>query len=280
MVLSDLEMDGTMENSLGSKPLQGRVAVVTGASRGIGRGVALGLGEAGATVYVAARSTDASRARGSIEETADHVTAAGGRGAPITCDFADESQIRRLFEQVVSNEGRVDILVNSAFAIGAKHGRDLYRPFWELDTSVWDAMHTIGLRSNYLASAYAAREMIKRSSGLIVHISSFGSVRYHFNVPYHAGKAGLDKMTADMGYELRPYGVAVLSLWPGLVLTEGVEKATEFFDVRKADSPLFLGRIVAALAADPDTVHKSGMAWGSFELGRDLKIRDPVALND
>lgn len=256
--------------------LAGRVAVVTGASRGIGKGVALALGEAGATVYILCRtaaSGDSVRP-GSAQETAAEVTRRGGRGVALPCDLADDAGTKAAFDRVAQNEGRIDILVNSAFATGASNARDLYRPFWELETAVWDAMINSGLRGAFTASACAAREMVKRSSGLIVNVSSFGAVRYHMNVPYHAGKAGLDKMTADMAYELRPHNVAVVSLWPGLVLTEGVMARPEGFELRKADTPIFLGRLVAALAADPATIHRSGMAWGSFELGRDFHIPD------
>jgi dehydrogenase/reductase SDR family protein 1 len=260
-----------------SRALQGRICVVTGASRGIGRGVAIALGEAGATVYLTGRTVEAEHSPrpGTIGDTASRVDAAGGRGIAVVCDHRDDSQVEAVFTRILEEQPGIDVLVNNAFSIPTDAG-PLMRPFWELGFDVWDHMHEVGLRSHYVASAFAARSMITRRSGLIVNVSSFGAVRYHFNVPYHAGKAALDKMTADMAYELRPYGVAVISYWPGLVLTDPVVTQTDHYDTRKGDTPMFVGRIVAALAADPATIHKSGMQWATFELGRELGVDDPL----
>jgi dehydrogenase/reductase SDR family protein 1 len=260
------------------RPLGGRVAIVTGASRGIGRGIANALGEAGAAVYVTGRTTGARDQAGTVDRTAAEVSRRGGKGIPVACDHADDEQINALFDKVLAESGRIDLLVNNAFATGGARGESLYRPFWELDQSVWDQMIGIGLRGAYVASAIAARTMVKQKSGLIVNISSFGAVRYHFNLPYHIGKTGADRMAKDMGYELRRHGVAALSFWPGLVLTDSVQAASGFpeDERRKAETPLYVGRLIAALAADPDILLKSGMAWAGFELAREYGIADSV----
>jgi dehydrogenase/reductase SDR family member 1 len=263
-----------------TKPLTGKVAIVTGASRGIGRGIAVALGESGAKVYVTGRTVEGtgSSLPGSIQRTAEEVTQHGGEGVALACDHTDDAQIASLFARVHEECGQLDILVNNAFATGGAADESLFKPFWELDQSVWDAMIGTGLRAAYVAAAHAARMMITRHTGLIVNISSFGAVRYHFNLPYHIGKTGADRMVKDMGYELRPHGVAAISLWPGLVLTDTVASVGGFSESqrRKADTPMFIGRLVAALAADPGTIHKSGMAFAGFELGREFGIDDPL----
>jgi dehydrogenase/reductase SDR family protein 1 len=261
-----------------ARKLAGRIAVVTGASRGIGRGIAIGLGEAGATVYVTGRTIAPPTAGrpGTINDTAEQITAHGGKGIAVACDHADDAQVDRLFERVLSETGRIDVLVNNAFATGPTPVKDIFKPFWELDRGVWDAMHTIGLRSAYVAGALAARAMVRQRSGLIVNVSSFGAVRYHFNLPYHVGKTATDRMTEDMAYELRPHNVAAVSFWPGLVLTDAVTASDSYLDQRKGDTPLYLGRLVAALAADPNTIHKSGWPLAPFELGREFGIDDPL----
>lgn len=259
-----------------ARSLAGKVALVTGASRGIGRGIAVALGEAGATVYVTGRTIEEGQSPrpGTIAETAARVTAAGGRGVALACDHRDDAQVDAVFKRILDEQPGLDILINNAFSISSEPQT---RPFWELSIDAWDHMHDVGLRAHYVASVFAARDMVKRKAGgFILNVSSFGAVRYHFNVPYHAGKAGLDKMSADMAYELRPHGVAVIAFWPGVVLTDAVLSYANESDRRKGETPLFVGRCVAALAADPATIHKSGGQWATFELGRDFGIEDPV----
>ncbi len=249
--------------------LSGRVAIVTGASRGIGKGCALELGALGATVYVTGRSTlpGAHALGGTVAETAAAVTAAGGLGIAVACDHREDAQVLRLFEQVDAERGRLDILVNNAFIIPKELTSG--KPFWEVPLSNWDDMVDVGTRSAYVASALAAKRMVAAQRGLIVNISSSGAREYAWHVAYGVGKCALDRLTADAAHELRAHGVAVVSLWPGLVLTErlqGAQAAMPQLDFAGAESQRFTGRAVAALACDAEALRFSGRAIASREL--------------
>ena len=250
-------------------PPSGKIALVTGASRGIGKGCAIELGTLGATVYVTGRSvrSGAHPLGGTVAETAEAVTAAGGRGVAVACDHRDDAQVKRLFKQIETEQGRLDVLVNNAFLIP----RELTsgKPFWELPLSNWDDMIDVGTRSAYVASHFAAKLMAPAKRGLIANISSSGAREYAWHVAYGVGKCALDRLTADCAHELRPHGVAVVSLWPGLVLTErlqGAQAAMPKLDFSGAESQRFTGRAVAALARDPDAMRFSGRALASREL--------------
>ncbi|HEU0029165.1 MAG TPA: SDR family NAD(P)-dependent oxidoreductase [Kofleriaceae bacterium] len=250
------------------------IAVVTGASRGVGKGIALGLGEAGATVYVTGRSVDRGALPGTIGETAEQVTALGGKGIAVRCDHGIDDEVRDLVRRVERESGGIDVLVNNAFAIP---DGVVTAPFWELPLSHWDTLHRVGLRSHYVASYFAAPKMIARASGLIVNVSSFGAKIYAVNVPYGVGKAGVDRMSRDMGRELRPHGVTVVSLWPGIVKTERLELEPERigFDASTgSESPRFSGRAVAALANDPKRIDKTGQALVVAELALEYGFTD------
>jgi dehydrogenase/reductase SDR family protein 1 len=253
--------------------LAGQVAVVTGASRGVGKGIALGLGEAGATVYVTGRSTSPGAIPGTIGETAEQVTALGGRGIAVLCDHADDAQVKALFDRVSAEAGRIDVLVNNAFAV--PEGR-LTAPFWELPLDQWDTMHRVGLRSHYVASFYAAPTMIAQKRGLIVNVSSFGAKFYAVSVAYGVGKSGVDRMTRDMGRELKPHGVCVASIWPGIVKTERLllEPDRLGFDPTHGESAQFSGRAVAALAADPKRMEKTSGAFVVAEMALEYGFTD------
>jgi len=262
------------------------VAIVTGASRGVGKGAALGLGEAGATVYVTGRTrspttgaagTSAASAAGAlpgtIDETAEAVTALGGRGIAVRCDHAIDAEVEALFARVDAEAGRLDVLVNNAFAIP---DGPLIAPFWELPIAHWDAMHSVGLRSHYVAAVHAARRMVAARRGLIANVSSFGAKIYAVNVAYGVGKAGVDRMSRDMARELRPFGVAAVSLWPGVVKTERLKLEPERlpFDATHGESPQFTGRAIAALAGAPDLMAKSGQALVVAELAEEYGFTD------
>ena len=264
------------------KLLSEKVAVVTGASRGVGKGIALGLGEAGATVYVTGRTvrnkSDAGKLGGTVSMTADEVTAMGGKGIGIQCDHSDDAQVEAVFTQIVGESRKIDILVNNAWAgyenMREGHRFTYFKPFWEQPFWRWDAMFVSGVRAAYTASALAARTMTKKKSGLIVNISFWSAQVYMSNTQYGASKAAVDKMSEYMAHELRKFNVAVVSLYPGLVRTESVMKNAKHFDMSNSESPQFIGRVAAALAADPEIMKKSGKVLVAAQEALEYGIQD------
>jgi dehydrogenase/reductase SDR family member 1 len=262
--------------------LKGKVAVVTGASRGVGKGVALGLGEAGATVYVTGRTikdkTDVEKLGGTVFETAEAVTALGGKGIAAPCDHREDSQVEKVFQQVAKKSKKIDILVNNAWGgyENMREGRILtyFKPFWEQPFWRWDAMFDAGVRAAYTSSAFAARLMTRKKSGLIVNISFWAAQVYLGNTQYGVSKAAVDKMTEYMAKELRKYEVAVVSLYPGLVRTESIMRNAKHFDMSNSESPQFIGRVVAALANDPNIMKKSGKVLVAAQEALDYGILD------
>lgn len=254
--------------------MKDRVVVVTGASRGVGKGIALALGAAGATVYVTGRTRRgaAPAIGGTIDDTADEITARGGRGMAVAVDHARDDEIAALFERVDRDHGRLDVLVNNVFAI--PDGKMYDTPFWELPLAVWDTLLGVGLRAHYVASVHAAHRMTRARDGLIANISSFGAASYQVNVPYGVGKAALDRVTRDTARDLRAFGVTVVSLWPGIVRTERVLAGQFPYDTTISESPEFTGRAIAALYADRDRAARSGKAWVVAELAEDYGFVD------
>ena len=249
--------------------LEGCVAVVTGGSRGIGKGCAIELGAAGATVYVTGRSTDEGDhpLPGTIGATVQEVETAGGKGIAVRCDHRDDAQVAALFERVAREQGRLDVLVNNAFLIPKELTGG--KPFWQNPLSNWDDMFDVGTRSAYVASWHAAQQMVPAGTGLIANVSSSGAAEYAWHVVYGVGKCALDRITADTAHELRDHGVAVISLWPGLVLTErtqGAAKALPDLNFDGAESQRFTGRAVVALAGDAERMRFSGQAIASRTL--------------
>ncbi|MDR7157244.1 NAD(P)-dependent dehydrogenase (short-subunit alcohol dehydrogenase family) [Sphingobium xenophagum] len=241
------------------------VAVVTGASRGAGRGIAIALGSHGCTVYVTGRSEKAGDhpLPGTIWETADAVTQAGGKGIAVRVDHADDSQVESLFAQVLQAEGRLDILVNNACAL---HD-DLTAPgnFWEKPLGLVEMLN-VGLRSAYVASVHAAPLMVAQRHGLIMFTSASGAVHYSFGPAYGAHKAGMDKFAADMAVDLRPFNVAALSIWMGALLTDRLRMVIasdpiKYRDLEAAtETPEFTGHAIWALYSDPALMDRSGQA--------------------
>lgn len=261
------------------KNLNGKVAVVTGASRGIGKGIAEGLGEAGATVYVTGRSESDEQppAPLSIQATALSVTDLGGHGIAAAVDHNNDDQVKALFERVAEEQGRLDVLVNNVYQIPSPPA--LSGGFWEHPVSVWDDQCGVGLRGYYVASVFAAPLMVSQRSGLIVNISSRGGREYVFGTAYGVGKAGVDRMAKDMAHELKDYGCAALSLSPSKVKTEFildmVAQGKMQLDPDQAQSVRYSGRCVAALAMDPEIMERTGGIYTVSELADVYGFTDP-----
>lgn len=262
--------------------LAGKVAVVTGASRGIGKGIALVLAEQGATVYTTGRTVDPDThdLPGTVSETAAQCTQRGGRGIAVAVDHANDAQVAALYEQVKRDEGRLDILVNNAFALP----EDLTDPggFWEKPLSNLQ-MFEVGVRSNYVAAWHAAQIMVPRGSGLIVAISGYTGVSYTYGTVFGTCKSAVDRMARDMAVELEPHKVCSVSLWQGLTLTERAERnlanipglegraATRPGDACTPEHP---GRVIAAMAADPDVMRHSGGTFITAEMAGVYGVTD------
>lgn len=252
-----------------------KIALVTGASRGVGKGIALALGAAGWTVYLTGRGSAGDG--GPLETAAAEVSARGGTGIAVHCDHRDDAQIAAVFARIDAEQAGLDLLVNNVWA-NPDGFAGFSDPFWRRPVDDWDTLIGVGLRAHYVASVEAARRMVPRGSGLIVNISSFGTRGYLHSVLYGMSKAGLDKMAADMAVELRDTGVTTLSLWPGIVRTEqvlamGVEDI-EGFPIAGAESPEFVGRVVVALAADPDVAARGGATLITAETAVEYGITD------
>ena len=261
----------------------GKVAIVTGATRGIGKGCALELGAQGAVVYVTGRSVSEADhvLPGTVGATAAEVSELGGHGVGVACDHRDDDQVRRLFKQVISTHGRLDVVINSAFIIPDELMSGL--KFWEVPLSHWGDMVDVGTRAAYVTSVLAAPIMVKQQSGLIINISSSGAEEYAWNVAYGVGKCALDRLTRDTAHELHDYDVAVVSLWPGFVRTERIDAALAS-DVQlpsslttrleTSESSRFTGRAVAALTSDGNVQRWSGQAVTSRHLAEHYAFTD------
>ncbi|MDP9319093.1 MAG: SDR family NAD(P)-dependent oxidoreductase, partial [Actinomycetota bacterium] len=258
------------------------VAVVTGASRGAGRGIAVALGSHGCTVYVTGRSekADDSPLGGTIHATAEAVTAAGGKGIAVRVDHGDDGQVRALFEQVERDEGRLDILVNNACAIHDE--LTTTANFWEKPLEIGD-MLDVGLRSSYVASYYAAPMMVAQRRGLVIFTSSSGAVHYVLGPAYGAHKAGMDKFAADMAVDFKEFGVASLSIWMGPLLTERMlrliaENPERYGGVADTgETPELTGHLIWALYNDPALMELSGQTVIGAELAQTYGIKDEGA---
>lgn len=249
------------------------IAVVTGASRGLGRGIARALGSRGFTVYVTGRDGD------ELEKAASEVTAAGGRGIAARCDHRSDEQVKALFDRVRTDSGRLDILVNNAAAV---HPRDLSTPgpFWQKPLHLVD-MIDVGLRSNYVAAYYAVPLMIETGGGLLAHISFYGAVAYFHGPAYGAAKAGTDKMSFDLAVDLRPYNVASVSIWPGFILSDMLKSfpreqlpPSVAASLPNFETPEFTGLVIERLWRDPERMALSGEAVIGAELGLRFRIKD------
>jgi NAD(P)-dependent dehydrogenase (short-subunit alcohol dehydrogenase family) len=240
-----------------------RVALVTGASRGVGRGIAAALAGEGAAVYATGRTVAQADLPPHVER--------------VPCDHTRDDEVARVFARIRDERGRLDVLVNAAWG-GYEHmvedGRFTWAlPFWEQPRWRWDAMLTAGVRAAFVASQEAARLMVPVRRGLVVHLSTWAARKHLGNVLYGVSKAATDKLTADTAHELRAHGVAVVSLYPGLVRTEAV-LAAGVFDLSNSESPELTGLTIAALAADPRVLERSGQVLVVAALAREYGIVD------
>lgn len=260
--------------------LAGRVAVVTGATRGIGRGCALELARAGATVYGTGRTRREGDAElpGSLDSLESEGAPLAGAVHGVVCDHRDNAAVAALFDRVEREQGRLDVLVNNAFLLPDDIEPD--RPFWETPIGWWDVMIDVGTRSAYVATHHAARRMVDRGAGLVVNVSSAGARALHLHVAYSAGKSALDRITRDAATQLAPHGVSVVSIWPYFVRTERlmqIEAQGEGdwdHDIDGAESQGFVGRTIVALASADDLAARSGGCFTSAELALAYGVRD------
>jgi dehydrogenase/reductase SDR family protein 1 len=248
------------------KPLLGKVALVTGASRGVGKGIALCLGEAGATVYITGRTINegesASNLAGNIHQTVDEIQKLGGECIAIQCDHRIDSEVEAVFTRIIDEKNKLHILVNNVWG-GYEHftdGTEFWKEngFWTLPTSRWDAMFQAGVRAHYISSVLGAPLLMQQPGALIINLSFFAAQRNDKGVAYGVAKAACDQMVACIAQELREYNVAAISLYPGLVRTESVMKAAQHLDLSNSESPQFVGRAVVALATDPNIMKETG----------------------
>lgn len=265
--------------------LSGIICLITGATRGIGKGIALKLGEAGATVYITGRSLKplSHKNGGSLQETSDEIRRLGGQCIPIVCDHGNMAEVEQLFEQISrEQDGRLDVLVNNAYSAVNKIMEFYGVKFWDAPPTLWDDVNNVGLRNHYFCTVYASRLMVARNKGLIVNISSAGGLKYLFNVPYGVGKEALDRMTADCAVELRKCNVAVVSLWPGAVSTENIQSAMneaaadpklkKTFEI--AETPEFSGTCIVKLATDSNIMSRSGKIVTTADLAEEFSLKD------
>ncbi len=245
--------------------LEGRIAVVTGATAGVGRGIARELAHCGARVFVTGRS---------IQDGARDDSRVTG----IHCDHREDEQVSAAFERVVQEAGAIDILVNNVWGGYEQMIEDgvftWNKPFWEQPLWRWDAMFDAGVRAHYYASQLAARSMVACRRGLIVNISFWAAQKHIGNVACGVSKAATDKMTADMATELQPHGVSVVSLYPGLVRTEKIMQAAAWLDLSNSESPEFIGRAVTALAADSNVMRHTGAVRVAASLAAEYGFND------
>lgn len=264
---------------------QPKVALVTGASRGAGAGIARGFGEMGYTVYVTGRTVTPGDAKGwdgtvlpgTVSETAQKITENGGKGIPVVCDHADDASVARVFEQIMDEQGRLDVLVNNAAYM--HHQLIEKAPFWEKELDAQKIID-VGLRSAYVASWHAAKIMVPQKSGLIAMTSSFGATCYMHGPAYGAQKAGLDKLAHDMGHDFRGTGVIAVSLWLGPQLTEraliAAKTNPEQYEgfLSMAENPEFSAHVLAAIDRAPNRDELSGQTLIVAEIAKELGVTD------
>ncbi len=261
--------------------LKGKVAVVTGASRGAGRGIATVLGQCRATVFVTGRSSAADGGKRvfpwTIDQTAAEVTARGGDGIAVVCDHTDPAQVEELFRRVAKDEGRLDLLVNNVWGGYERNERGLPPgPFWKQPLWNWDMMFEAGLKAHFLSTHSAIPMMLRRRHGLIVNTIAWDRGKYLLNLYYDVAKQAIRRMAYGLSLELRKHGIAAVAVAPGWMRTELVMEAHQKtpFDLRRTESPEYLGRAIACLAADSKILRKSGEVLTVGQLAKEYGFTD------
>jgi NAD(P)-dependent dehydrogenase (short-subunit alcohol dehydrogenase family) len=261
--------------------LKDKIALVTGASRGAGRAIAALLGEAGATVYVTGRTARGAAAvdslPGTVDDTADEVTARGGHGIAVRCDHTLDHDTEALFERILSEHGRLDLLVNNVWGGYEAQAFGIPMvPFWDQPRSQWESMFVAGTRAQLVTSQLAAPLMITRPGGLIISTVAWAFDEYLRNLYYDLSKAAVIRMTRGIAHDLRQYGVAAIALAPGFMRTERIlaAHAAHPFDLTITESPEYLGRAVRALAEDATVMEKSGQLFTVGDLAREYNFTD------
>lgn len=267
--------------------LKDKIAVVSGASRGAGRGIAVALGKAGATVYVTGRTvrgqTQGENLPGTVEETAEMVTQQGGVGIPVRCDHTVDAEVAALFERVQREQSRLDLLVNNAwggyecfngeqFADGTRFSD----PFWQQSLDRWRGMFEAGVRSQLVTSYFAIPLMLPQQTGLIVSTTAWDRDLYLGNLFYDLAKNAVIRLTFGMAQDLMSKGIAAIALAPGFMRTERVlaVHAETPLDLNTTESPEYIGRAVVALAGDPQVIQKSGKVWAVGNLASEYGFTD------
>lgn len=269
---------------MAARPLAGKIALVTGATRGIGKGISMQLAENGAKVYITGRTLrNKDNLPGSLESTVEEIKKRNGIAVPCQVDHENDQQIKDLFERINKDEnGQLDILVNNAYKGVQTIMNGMRQTFFEAELKAWDDINHVGLRNHYICTTYASRLMVPRKKGLIVNISSPGGQTYLFNVPYGIGKVAVDRMAIDCGIELKKHNVACLSLMLGPVKTEQMmdpktrDKQNESFKKMFAEGETveFGGKIISHLAGNPKVMNHSCRIVSAADYALSYGIQD------
>lgn len=272
--------------------VENKVVLVTGATRGIGKGIAIALAKKGAIVYFTGRTEKefqgAVQLAGCLQSTEDEIKKAGGIGYGIKCNHEDDSQTKMVIDRIISEQGKIDILVNNIWG-GYEYfndGTEFWKEkgFWTAPISRFDKMMDSGVRAHYVTSVFTIPHMISQCGGLIINISFWAAERDDMGVPYGIAKVATKKLTETMAYELKDYGISVVTIYPGLVRTESVMASADYFDLSNSESPEFIGLAIAALASDHYLLEKSGTIQIAAQVAIDYGFKDvdgtqPIPLN-
>ncbi len=273
--------------------LHNKVVLVTGATRGIGKGIAIALSKKGAIIYFTGRTEieyqGAVPLSGCLQATEDEIKRVGGIGYGIRCDHEDDKQTKMVIDRIISEQGKIDILVNNVWG-GYEHfsdGTEFWKEtgFWSMPISRFDKSINSGIRAHYVTSLFTVPHMIRQNSGLIFNLSFWAAERNDMGVAYGIAKSASKKMTETMAYELKEYGIGVLTIYPGLVRTESVMNSAEFLDLTNSESTEFVGLAIAALASDHNVMEKSGTKQIAAQVALDYGFTDidgtqPIPLNE